>query len=261
MFYAILIILLAVMLGSGIKANLLNLEVKKMAGAADTQKGIWYELGAFNRLLLEFGPNTFLSFLAGIAVILAYVGLWMCGLKNWAGLWMVIIGLLVCALIQYTMVVKVKRFFAEYEKTLGENPKKYFTGKNGLPHAIYTSVMIGIGKAVKFLLIGSVVGILLYVFLKNIMLRSIDLETMAITGDYDFPPYFIYDQNDQQWVCDGVMGEEKKIKIYRPYQPKGTYLNVREVCVDVNELLKKMENPNTSQNSFTIGDWTFHWSE
>lgn len=261
MFYTILIVLLAVMIGSGIRANLLDLEVKKMANAADTQKEIWHELGAFNRLLLEFGPNTFLSFLAGMGVILAYIGLWMCALGNWPGLWMVIIGVLVCALIQSTMVIKAKNFFKEYNKTLKEDPKKYFTGKNGLPHAIYTSVKIGIGKAVKFLLICSVVGILLYVILKNVMLRSIDLETMAITGDYNFPPYFIYDQNDQQWVCDGVMGEEQKIKIYRPFQPKGTYLNVREVYVDINELLEGMEKQNVSQNSFRIGEWTFHWNE
>lgn len=264
MFYVILIILLAVMAGSGIRANLLNLEVEEMAvkrmmNPSDTQEEIWYELGAFNRLLLAYGPNTPLSFLAGMAVILAYVGLWMCALGNWTGLWMVVIGLLVCALIQYTMVVSIKRFFKQYEETLGEDPKKYYTGKNGLPHAIYTSVMIGIGKAMKFLLICSVVGIMIYVIIKNAMLRSIDLETMAITGNYNFPPHTIYDQNDQEWVCAGVMGPEKNIKVYRPLKLEGSYHTIPEICVDVNKLLTEMGKENMSQNSFEIGNRTFHW--
>lgn len=254
MFYAILLILLAIMITAGTKANVLSLEVKESAIQSDTQRAIWHELGAFNMLLLEFGPSTPVSFLAGMGVIFAYIGLWICALGNWGGLAMVIPGLVVCGLIQYIMVSKVRQYFAEYEKANGESPKKYFTGKNGLPHAVYTSVMIGIGKAVKLLLICSIVGISIYVILRHQALKVIDWETSIITGDFGFPPQMIYDEQDEPWICCDILGDEKNIRVYEPVNAKNTHEAAMKIYVDVHEAL---EHPEATR--MVCGSRTFHW--
>ena len=169
MVYFILLVLGAFLIAMSFRANILNHEITEIVDAAaygKEQEAVWHEMGGFNLLFLQFGPNMALSFLAGAGVLAAYLGLWMCALGKLSGLLMVILGAAVCGVIQVTMVAGIKTYFAGYEKEMGEDPRPYFTGKNGVPHAVYTSVMVGVGKVVKFVLIVSVVGILLYVILK-----------------------------------------------------------------------------------------------
>lgn len=255
MFYFILLVLLAVMIVNGTRANELNLMVKESAIHSDTQTAVWHELGGSNILLMEFGPDTGASFMAGLGVLLAYIGLWLCALGKIGFLVMVVLGVALCALIQYTMVSKVKMYFAAYERENGENPQKYFTGKNGLPHAVYTSVMIGIGKAVKLVLICSIVGILLYVFLRNGIRKMIDVEAMAITGDYGFPPNIIYDEKENAWTCTDVMGEDRNIKVYSPLKANDTHEASLRIYVDVADALAK--HPDATR--MRAGNREFHW--
>lgn len=255
MMYFILLVLGAYLVAMGTRANVLNLEIKDSALAhTDRQVSVWHELGGFNTLFLQFGPATVMSFLAGIGVLAAYIGLWQCALGALSGLVMVILGAGVCGLVQYTMLDKIKKYFSEYEKTVGENPQQYFTGKNGIPHAVYTSVMVGVGKMVKFVLICSVVGILLYVFLRQTALKVIDLETAVITGDFEFPPRTIYDENENAWVCTDVLGEDQNIRVYTPVTAQNGREAAMKIYVDVN---KAMEKPNATR--MTVGNREFHW--
>jgi len=255
MFYFILLVLAAYMAAMGTRANLLNLEIQSSALArTDRQVSIWHELGGFNMLFLQFGPGTVPSFIAGVGMLAAYIGLWRCALGSLSGLIMVVAGAAVCGLIQYGMISRIKAYFAAYEKEIGENPAQYFTGKNGIPHAVYTSVMIGIGKMVKFILICSVVGILLYVILRQMALRVIDLETAVITGDYQFPPKIIYDEQDNEWICSDVMGEDQNIRVYTPVTAKNRNDISARIYVDANAA---SEHPDATR--MIVGNRTFHW--
>lgn len=262
MFYFILLVLGGFMIAMGIRANVLNQEVRKLtetAAYSETQTVIWHELGGFNTLLLEFGPNMFLSFLAGVGALAAYLGLWMCALGNISGLLMVILGAAVCGLMQVPMITGSKSYFKEYETKTGEDPRPYFTGKNGLPNAVYTSVMIGIGKTVKFVLLVSVVGILLYVILRQGALRVIDLETAAITGDYQFPPKTIYDEYGNPWFCTDAMGEDGYIKVYSP-AASGKADRGTRIYVDSRKLQEKAPNATGVIVTHAVfGNKTFHW--
>lgn len=254
MFYFILIVLLSVMVVLGTRANELHLIVTQSAIRSDSQTAVWHEMGGTNILLMEFGPGTSLSFLAGLGVIIAYIGLWLCAVISLGFLVMVVSGAALCALVQFTMVSKVKKYFAIYERENGENPQKYFTGKNGLPNAVYTSVMIGIGKAVKLVLICSVVGILLYVFLRSGIRKMIDVEAMAITGDYAFPPNVIYDERENPWTCTDVIGENRNIRVYSPAVGGKKSDMFSSLYVDVSDA---MDHPNATH--LRAGNREFHW--
>lgn len=262
MVYFILLVLGAFLIAMGFRANILNHEITEIVDAAaygKEQEAVWHEMGGFNLLFLQFGPNMALSFLAGAGVLAAYLGLWMCALGKLSGLLMVILGAAVCGVIQYTMVARIKAYFAGYEKEMGEDPRPYFTGKNGVPHAVYTSVMVGVGKVVKFVLIVSVVGILLYVILKRAVLKGLDLEATAIRGDYQFPPKRIYDENEDAWFCTDALGEDGNIKVYSPAPGGRTNRSIR-VYIDSKQVLEELEK-HPKATRIKVGDRIFHWEE
>lgn len=255
MMYFILLVLGAFLIAMGLRANLLNQEVQQtIATASEEQAAVWHEMGGFNTLLLQFGPDTALSFAAGAGVLVAYLGLWKCALGGLSGLLLVVLGAAVCGLVQYRMIARIKTYFAEYEREIGEDPRPYFTGKNGIPQAVYTSVMIGIGKLVKLVLIVSVVGILLYAILKQAILKGLNMEAMIIRDEYQFPPKTIYDENDDAWFCTDRMGEDGDVKVYSP-APGAKADRILKIYVSSEEILKKAPKA----TGMIVGNRTFHW--
>lgn len=262
MVYAILLILGCVLIAMGMRANVLDHEVREITAAAaydETQAAVWYEMGGFNLLFLDHGPNTFLSFLSGMGVLAAYIGLWMCALGKFIGILAVVLGIAVCAAIQYTMVAEIRTYFAKYEKEIGKDPRPYFTGKNSVPHAVYTSVKVGIGKMVKFVLLVSIVGIMIYVIFKRAILNGLDLEATAIKGDYQFPPKTIYDENEDAWFCTGALGEDGNIKVYSP-APDAKANRSIEIYIDSNAALEELEK-HPKATKIQVGDRIFHWEK
>lgn len=259
MLYFILLVLAAWMIVMGTRANILNLEVANSAIQSDNQHVIWHEMGGLNILLLEYGPNMPLSFISGVGILIAYIGLWRCVLGSWNGMLMVILGVAVCAAVQFTMIAKIKTFFKEFEETYKTSASDIFCGKNGLAHAIYTSIMIGIGKMVKFVLIVSVVGILLYVLLRQAILNGLNIEEKLISGEaFEFPPRTIYDENENPWILTEVMGEDKNIRIYDNPADR----NASKVYINVDNLQHEIDQQGIAglQVKLNVGEHTFHWN-
>lgn len=258
--YAILLILGGFLAAMGFRANELNKQIREMLeadAAGEEQRAVWHEMGGFNLLLLTYGPNTLLSLAGGAGLFAAYIGLWRCALGKWSGLVMVILGAGVCAAVQYTMIARVKADFARQEKETGENPAQYFTGKDSLSYAVYTSVMIGAGKIVKFILIVSIVGIMLYGILKRAVLSNLDLEERIIRGDFQFPPKVIYDEVEAPWRCTAKLGEDGHIKVYTPITQKTLWGPSQQPAVYIDS--NKLDGLESKITHIIVGDRTFHW--
>lgn len=206
MFYFILVALAAALFVMGLRANeLYKVTSAEKDTATDSQIGIWYKMGGFNLLVFECGPGVFLSFLAGMGVIAAYAGLWMCALEKWAGIAVVLAGVLVCALIERSFVGHINDYFMKYKEETGEDPNEIFTGKTGLTHAVYTSVKIGVGKALTFLMLISIVGIALYFILRNMIRGALYQEERIERGESEDR---LVDENGDVWKCKWHLGDD-----------------------------------------------------
>jgi len=246
MFVLILIVLLAVMWVISFRAS----ELYKVTRArkddpalSAAQVQTWYNMGGFNLLLLNNEPNAFISFLAGLSVWVAYGGLWMCAFGKWAGIALVIGGALVCALTQLGLVKRIKDFFESYQEETGEDPKTIFTGKISLGHAVYTSIKIGIARALSVAMICSIVGIMLYFFSKMMGRNIVYREEMIENEEGEDN---LIDEQGNRWYCRYHLGDD--VRVYRDE------LHGKEIYIRTDDLIEALDKAKYIQ----IGNKVFH---
>lgn len=243
MLYFILLVLGAWLLAMGTRANeLYKLTADQKDSAPEEQVSAWYNLGGMNLLILECGSGTFASFVTGVGVIAAYIGLWLCALSNWNGLWLIVAGVLVCGMIQYAFLQRIKTMFRRYKRRTKQNPKEVFIRKTGPKHAVYMSILIGTGKATSFLLICSVVGILFYIFLKKTAQVIIYKEEMVERG---IGSETIVDENGNEWTCQYYFGDDLRFF---------TNANGDHICVKADEL----HGAQKRADIIHVGKYTFY---